>query len=206
MTDKTEHTDSILRRTVLKASTVAAGAFALSGSATAIDEHEDENEEGTGKPDDKPEDKPESEEPEVDEPEGYGAELLAQHVVFKDDVALDTTITYAEGEMGTQEASLPDGETAVLAEIAWEPGGRTGWHTHPGSVIVLITEGEVELLNEDDCVVRTYTAGEAFVARGMGNVHVATNASDTEEAGGYAMYIGVPDGEPATEWVEPVDC
>jgi PhzF family phenazine biosynthesis protein len=49
-------------------------------------------------------------------------------------------------------------------------------------------------------------AGEAFVDPGQGNVHIASNPSTTADAVAYATFLGVPDGEPATVWVAPVDC
>lgn len=71
---------------------------------------------------------------------------------------------------------------------------------------ISIESGELELTSELDCVGRTYTAGEAFVAQGQGNVHRATNRSESENAVVYATYLGVPDGEQPTMWVEPPGC
>lgn len=144
----------------------------------------------------------------LDAPEGFGAEVLAPHATFPDDVAVQFEFRYDEpgDRQGAEVSDLPDASTVVVAEVNWEPGGTSGWHTHPGPVVVSIVEGTLEVTNADDCVTRAYEAGEAFVDPGQGNVHIATNASDTEPALAYATFFGVPDGQPGTEHVEPVHC
>jgi hypothetical protein len=37
-------------------------------------------------------------------------------------------------------------------------------------------------------------------------VHVADNLSDDVCARAYVVFLGIPEGEPATVWVEPVEC
>jgi len=104
-------------------------------------------------------------------------------------------------------SNLPsDASSVIVAKVTWEPEGTSGWHTHPGPVIVSVAEGELQLINERDCVERTYGAGEAFIDPGQGNIHVASNPSTTDTAVAYATFLGVPDGEPATVWVAPADC
>ena len=143
--------------------------------------------------------------PEVDRPSGFEGEVLAPHSAFTDDVQGELEITYDGGP--TLESDLWDGaETALVVRVTWQPGGTSGWHTHPGPAVVTVTEGEVEVTNAVDCVPRTYRQGEAFMDPGQGNVHIARNPSDSENATAYATFIGVPDGEPATVWVEPADC
>ena len=142
----------------------------------------------------------------VDEPVGFSIEVLAPHATFPDEIAAAFSITYPDGQMGTLESTLDDASTVIVAEATWEPAGTVGWHTHPGTAIVSIVEGELDVTNERDCVTHTYTSGEAFVDPGLGNVHIATNPSDTERTVAYATFLGVPDGAPATENVEPVDC
>lgn len=186
---------------MLKASAIAMGALGAIGPATASDYR------GAGRLDEEAVDGSNAgDDADVDEPEGFGSDALVEYATFADDVAMSVTITYAEGEMGTREVEMDDGASVVVGEVTWEPGGTSGWHTHPGPVIVSVAEGEIELVNEDDCATRAYSAGEAFVAPGQGNVHVATNASDTDGAVAYVTWLGVPEGEPPTVWVEPPDC
>lgn len=173
----------VRRRTVLKAGVTAAGAFAVSGSASAADDTDDETSD-------------------VDEPDGFEVTVLGEHAPFTDDVAATFELTYADGE--TDEPTvveLEDASTVVVAEATWEAGARSGWHRHPGMSVVHMVEGEIEHTMEDDCVPRTYAAGDAWID--PGRVHKA----DSEDgAFAYVTFLGIPDDEPPTEWVEPVDC
>ena len=187
----TERDDGVLRRTVLKAGAVTAGALFVSAPAVARI---------PAPADDSPP------VPEVDSHEKFTVDLLAGPARFPDDVAATFRMKY-EGGTGTIVSNLPrDASNVIVARVTWGPGGTSGWHTHPGPVVVSVTEGELELVNEGDCIARTYAAGEAFVDPGQGNVHIASNASDSAPAMAYATFLGVPDGAPATVWVPPVDC
>ena len=42
-----------------------------------------------------------------------------------------------------------------------QPGGQSGWHTHPGPSLVTVTEGTITVY-EDDCTSETFTAGQSF--------------------------------------------
>jgi quercetin dioxygenase-like cupin family protein len=197
MTTDTEPIDSVLRRTVLKASAVAVGAVALSGCATAsrdeVDETDSDEEDETGGSGD--------DEVDVDEPEGFEVELVTEHAPFADDVASTFEVAYADTDEEPVVVDLDDASTVLLAEATWEEGARSGWHRHPGMSIVQMVEGEIEHTMEGDCVPRTYSAGDAWID--PGHVHAA-NSEDGAVA--YVTFLGIPDGEPATEWVEPVDC
>lgn len=86
----------------------------------------------------------------------------------------------------------------VMQKITIAPGGHTGWHSHPGPVVVLIASGEMSFYDGDDptCAARTYVAGQAFVDSGQGHVHMARNeASAPLEL--YVTYFDVTPGVPA---------
>jgi quercetin dioxygenase-like cupin family protein len=70
----------------------------------------------------------------------------------------------------------------VTQQIRIAPGGSTGWHGHPGPVLVTVKAGELTLVyaNEGNCQGRTYRAGESFVDRGDETVHNAFNRGSTE--------------------------
>lgn len=188
---ETERADGVLRRTVLRAGAVTAGALFASAPAAAR---------RPAPADDSPSVPP------VDSHEKFTVDLLAGPARFPDEVAATFRTKY-DGGTETIVSNLPrDASNTIVARVSWGPGGTSGWHTHPGPVVVSVTEGALELVNERDCVVRTYAAGEAFVDPGQGNVHIASNASETAPAVAYATFLGVPDGAPATVWVPPVDC
>jgi hypothetical protein len=69
----------------------------------------------------------------------------------------------------------------VTQQIMIAPGGTTGWHSHPGPVLVTVKSGELTLVYADDtsCQGRTYRAGESFVDRGDETVHTALNRGGT---------------------------
>jgi quercetin dioxygenase-like cupin family protein len=65
----------------------------------------------------------------------------------------------------------------VFAEITIEPGGATGWHTHPGPLVVAVRSGTLTRYLAD-CRTEISTAGDSFI----------------EPAGGRAVHMGVNRG------------
>jgi quercetin dioxygenase-like cupin family protein len=59
-------------------------------------------------------------------------------------------------------------------------GGHSGWHTHPGPSLIIVTVGEIMAYDGDDptCTPTRYTAGEGFVDPGDGHVHLLRNETD----------------------------
>ena len=60
------------------------------------------------------------------------------------------------------------------------PGGYTGWHSHPGILLITVKEGSVEFYDKD-CAKHTYAAGQSFTEgaephaamnRGAGNARL----------------------------------
>ncbi len=66
-----------------------------------------------------------------------------------------------------------DPSQMVVARITVNPGAQFPWHTHPGPVLVNVTQGHLTYVQVSDCVPRAYPAGTAFVDPGRGNVHTA---------------------------------
>ncbi len=63
----------------------------------------------------------------------------------------------------------------------WDPGGTTGWHTHPGHSLIIVTAGTITAYDGDDptCSPHVYTAGMTFVDPGGGHVHELRNEGGT---------------------------
>jgi len=59
----------------------------------------------------------------------------------------------------------------------WQPGGSTGWHTHPGHSLIIVTAGTVTAYEGDDpdCTPHVYTTGMGFVDPGGDHVHIVRN-------------------------------
>jgi quercetin dioxygenase-like cupin family protein len=83
-----------------------------------------------------------------------------------------------------------------VTQNTWQPGGRTGWHTHPGPSLVTVIEGTLTVYEAADptCVPTTYTAGDTFTDIGCGEVHNVVNETGAE-AKVVAVRI-VPAGQP----------
>jgi len=66
---------------------------------------------------------------------------------------------------------------AYVADNVWQPGGYTGWHTHPAWTLVIVTSGAITQYEADDptCTPHVYTAGMTFIDRGGTHVHNVRN-------------------------------
>ena len=64
----------------------------------------------------------------------------------------------------------------------WQPGGTSGWHTHPGRSLITVIEGTVTAYEGDDpdCKPTVYTKGMGFVDPGHGHVHNLRNEGGVE--------------------------
>jgi hypothetical protein len=74
-----------------------------------------------------------------------------------------------------------DSDVYVQSNV-WAPGGTTGWHTHPGHSLIIVTAGTVTTYEGHDstCAPHTYTVGMGFVDPGGGHVHVIRNEGAVE--------------------------
>jgi quercetin dioxygenase-like cupin family protein len=63
----------------------------------------------------------------------------------------------------------------TVAHLTFAPGGTTGWHVHPGPVLVIVKAGAVTKYPADDCTAQTYTAGQAFVEHGPTDENMVRN-------------------------------
>jgi quercetin dioxygenase-like cupin family protein len=91
-----------------------------------------------------------------------------------------------ESQGNTDGESKPDGYCAqlkskdntdiVVANIAITPGGTSGWHSHPGPVLVVVKTGALTIYHGDDptCSPTVHPAGTSFIEEG-GVVHIARN-------------------------------
>jgi hypothetical protein len=97
-----------------------------------------------------------------------------------------------------------------VQEVNIEPGGRSGWHHHPGIVIVAVKEGAITLVDGADCSATTYGPGSpngsVFVESGD-TPGEARNLSADQSAKAYATFVA-PDKDPGVFRIEdaPVNC
>jgi quercetin dioxygenase-like cupin family protein len=116
-----------------------------------------------------------------------GSGVIAAPVIARATVDLDNF------KLKLHDSSNP--ADAVIQQVTIGPGGYTGWHTHPGPAVVLVKSGEFTLYEGDDrsCTGRTYRAGESFIDRGYGNVHIGRNEGTTNVEL-WVAYLDVPVG------------
>jgi hypothetical protein len=97
-----------------------------------------------------------------------------------------------------------------VQEVNIEPGGFSGWHHHPGIVIVAVKEGAITFVDGADCSATTYgpgsSNGSVFVESGD-TPGEARNLSTDQPAKAYATLVA-PDADPGVFRIDdaPVTC
>jgi quercetin dioxygenase-like cupin family protein len=68
-----------------------------------------------------------------------------------------------------------------VVDNKFQPGGTTGWHTHPGPSLIFVVSGTISnyMGNDPTCTPHTYTAGQGFVDAGGSDVHMLRNDTNT---------------------------
>ena len=75
-----------------------------------------------------------------------------------------------------------------VTQNTFQPGGHSGWHTHPGPSLITVTSGQITAYDGDDptCTPIIYNVGDGFTDHGGGHVHLLRN-----ETGAPAVTIAV---------------
>lgn len=103
------------------------------------------------------------------------AEPLTSRSVFVDDIGLKLKI---KPDDATHVADVRDPSRTVVVRYTVQPGVQFPWHSHAGPVVVNLVSGALTYVGAEDCVARTYAAGQAFVDPGQGHVHTAFNPTN----------------------------
>jgi quercetin dioxygenase-like cupin family protein len=100
-----------------------------------------------------------------------------------------------------------DASQVAFQNFTFSPAGHTGWHSHPGPVVVLVKSGALTYYQgSGPCVGRVYPAGSAFVDSGSGRAHLARNESGVPVETS-VVYFGVPAGaSPRIDEPAPGNC
>jgi quercetin dioxygenase-like cupin family protein len=109
-------------------------------------------------------------------PPPIAAEPLTPRSVFVDDISLKFRIKLDGG--ATHVVDVKDPSWTVVVRYTVQPGAQFPWHSHAGPVVVNIVSGALTYVGAEDCVQRTYAAGQAFVDPGQGHVHTAFNPTN----------------------------
>jgi quercetin dioxygenase-like cupin family protein len=97
----------------------------------------------------------------------------------------------------------------VVQQVAINPGGHTGWHTHPGPTFVAITQGEGTLYHSDQagCPGHKFGTSSGFF-QPSGDVHLLRNEGATPLVI-YAFYVlppGTANSAIRTDQPTPANC
>ncbi len=119
-----------------------------------------------------------------------------------------TNIPLARGT-DTSHGTIPlrFGTDVAMAQITVNPGGSSGWHSHPGGAIIIVKEGALTVYSPvgHHCRITTYSAGQAFIERPR-EVDDVLNTGSVP----YVLYVtfpGVPPGgSPRTDEPDPGTC
>lgn len=124
-----------------------------------------------------------------------GSGVLSAPVVARAHFVAPTDVRFKVKDGQAEVINAPNAAETVVQLIVIGPNGHTGWHSHPGPVVVLIKSGTMSFYDGDDptCTVKTYTAGQAFIDSGQGHDHIARNES-SENLELWATYFDVPVG------------
>jgi quercetin dioxygenase-like cupin family protein len=100
------------------------------------------------------------------------------------------------------------GTDIAMAQITVDPGGSSGWHSHPGGAIVIVKEGALTVYSpgkEGRCRTTKYVAGQAFIER-PGEVDDVLNTGSVP----YVLYVTFPSvpqgGSARTDEPDPGTC
>lgn len=111
---------------------------------------------------------------------------------FVEKVDVKIKLSTAHGKVVS---NAPSAGEVIVQEITIAPNGTTGWHSHPGPVVVIVKAGALTYVREDHgaCLETVYAAGTAFVDPGQGHEHTAFNRG-AENLVLIATYFDVPAG------------
>jgi quercetin dioxygenase-like cupin family protein len=103
--------------------------------------------------------------------------------------------------------ALQVGTDVAMAQITVDPGGSSGWHSHPGGAIIVVKQGTLTVYRAlgGQCQTSTYSVGQAFIER-PGEVDQVVNRGTIP----YVLFVTfprVPQGESArTDEPDPGTC
>jgi quercetin dioxygenase-like cupin family protein len=100
----------------------------------------------------------------------------------------------ATGTTETPVSITTDGPTTLIVQsLVMQPGASSGWHTHPGSELSVITGGSVALQTATACGPVSYGAGQAvFIPAGVPHRVVNPSGSEAQVVLTYTLPVDAP--------------
>ncbi len=95
---------------------------------------------------------------------------------------------WPHGRWQVEVEAAPNLDIAVQ-RITFQPGGQSGWHTHPGPVFIQVLSGTMTFYESDDptCAPVLRTVGQGYLDTGE-HAHIARNET-TEPAENLVVYF-----------------
>lgn len=109
------------------------------------------------------------------------------------------------GDWHIEIKSKPAFDLAVQS-ITFQPGGQSGWHTHPGPVFIQVVSGTMTFYKSDDptCTPIVRTAGQGYLDVGE-HPHIARNES-ASPAQNVVSYFAPPGATLRIDEPRPGNC
>ena len=125
-----------------------------------------------------------------------GSGIVSATVVARAGFVNPVDIRFKVKDGHTEVVHVPDAQETVMQQMVLAPGGHSGWHTHPGPVVVLVKSGTLAFYSRETtgCGPRIYSAGQAFIDSGQGHVHLLENVSAHENVEFWATFFDVVPG------------
>ena len=114
---------------------------------------------------------------------GYNSTSLAVGRFGDADVFHSFPSSLKAEENGRQSRQETQGRLDVYVQSnVWAPGGSTGWHSHAGHSLIIVTAGTVTDYEgrDPDCKPHVYKTGMGFLDPGGDHVHNLRNEGDVE--------------------------
>lgn len=123
--------------------------------------------------------------------------------------------TFAEGENFKVKRITGDWHVEVKAhreldlavqQIVFQPGGHSGWHSHPGPVFIQVVSGTMTFYESDDptCTPVVRSAGQGYLDAGE-HAHIARNESGSP-ATNIVTYLAPPGALLRKDQPNPGNC
>ena len=119
-----------------------------------------------------------------------------------------TQVVLARGnDVSNGTIPLQFGTDIVMVQLTVDPGGSSGWHSHPGGAIIVVKQGSITVHKAvgSQCQIETYSAGQAFLER-PGEVDQVTNDGTIP----YILLVTFPrvpeGGSPRIDQPDPGTC
>lgn len=99
-----------------------------------------------------------------------------------------------------------EGLSVATQTITFQPGGQSGWHTHPGPVFISVKEGTMTFY-EDDCTSTVLMAGQGyFDAHTESHPHLARNETGSPATNVVTYFLPPGTTTLRKDAAAPLDC